>query len=236
MKNSFFTADILLPDFNKVDGTRYAVIACDQHTSEPEYWEEADRIAGESPSALRLILPEVYLSETEKRIPEINKTMREYCDGVLLENKDSIIYLERTLAGGGVRRGLVGCIDLEDYEYTRGAESLIRATEGTVLERIPPRVAVRRGACLEIPHVMILIDDADKTVIEPIWKNKDSLLLAYSFPLMQGGGKVEGRFLGEEEKGALNEALSRLATREEMKKKYWDNFTRKFRRYLIHCR
>ena len=225
MKNSFFTADILLPDFNKVDGTRYAVIACDQHTSEPEYWEEADRIAGDSPSTLRLILPEVYLSETERRIPEINETMQEYCDGVLLENKDSIIYLERTLAGGGVRRGLVGCIDLEDYEYTRGAESLIRATEGTVLDRIPPRVAVRRGACLEIPHVMILIDDADKTVIEPIWKSKGSLEVAYSFPLMQGGGKVEGRFLGEEEKGALNEALSRLATKEEMKRKYGEEYS-----------
>ena len=225
MKKNFFEADILLPDFNKVEGTRYAAIACDQHTSEPEYWEEADRIAGDSPSTLRLILPEVYLSETERRIPEINATMREYCDGTLTEHKDSIIYLERTLAGGGVRRGLVGCIDLEDYDYTRGAEALIRATEGTVLDRIPPRVAVRRGACIELPHVMILIDDADKTVIEPISRAKDSLAPAYSFPLMQGGGRVEGRFLDADAKTSVEDALARLATKEEMKRKYGEEYS-----------
>ena len=178
MRKYFYEADILLPDFNKNQGESWAVIACDQHTSEPEYWEDAKAIAGDCPSTLELILPEVYLEETESRVPLINARMEDYLGDVLVEHKSSMIYLERTLAGGAIRRGLVGCVDLEDYDYKKGADSLIRATEGTVLERIPPRVAVRRGAAIELPHIMVLIDDPAKTVVEPLAEKAERLAVA----------------------------------------------------------
>ncbi len=217
-------ADILLPDFKKHSGTQWAVIACDQHTSEPEYWQEAESIAAGAPSTLSLILPEVYLEQTEARVPAINAHMEEYVRDVLVEHKDSMILLERTLADGTVRRGIVGCVDLECYEYTKGAESLIRATEGTVLERIPPRVAVRRGATIELPHVMVLIDDPEKTVIEPVAACADQLAPAYDFDLMLGGGHVKGGFLSEAQRHTVNEALAALITPEAMEKRYGSSF------------
>lgn len=220
MDKYFCEANILLPDFHKTSGTGWAVIACDQHTSEPEYWQQAREIAGEAPSTLDLILPEVYLDETEERVPIINAKMVDYVRDVLVEHRDAMIFLERTLADGSVRRGLVGCVDLECYEYTRGAESLIRATEGTVLERIPPRVAVRRGASIELPHVMVLIDDPDKTVIEPIASVADELATAYDFDLMLGGGHVKGAFVDKARRDEVNRALAALITPEAMSKKY----------------
>ena len=220
MDKYFCEANILLPDFHKTSGTGWAVIACDQHTSEPEYWQQAREIAGEAPSTLDLILPEVYLDETEERVPIINAKMADYVRDVLVEHRDAMIFLERTLADGSVRRGLVGCVDLECYEYTRGAESLIRATEGTVLERIPPRVAVRRGASIELPHVMVLIDDPDKTVIEPIASVADELATAYDFDLMLGGGHVKGAFVDKARRDEVNRALAALITPEAMSEKY----------------
>lgn len=220
MDKYFCEANILLPDFHKTSGTGWAVIACDQHTSESEYWQQAREIAGEAPSTLDLILPEVYLDETEERVPIINAKMVDYVRDVLVEHRDAMIFLERTLADGSVRRGLVGCVDLECYEYTRGAESLIRATEGTVLERIPPRVAVRRGASIELPHVMVLIDDPDKTVIEPIASVADELATAYDFDLMLGGGHVKGAFVDKARRDEVNRALAALITPEAMSKKY----------------
>ena len=177
MKNCFYPADILLPDFASVSGEKWATIACDQFTSEPEYWEDAEKFVGSEPSALRLILPEVYLEESEKRVPLINAEMEKYLENVLASHPSSMIYVEREQPSGGVRRGIVGAVDLECYDYKKGSDSLIRATEGTVLERIPPRVAVRRNARLELPHVMLLIDDPKKTVIEPL-KEKE-LAVAY---------------------------------------------------------
>ena len=162
----FGAADILLPDFTKNDAYKWAVVACDQFTSEPEYWEAAKIEVSDAPSMLNAILPEVYLSESEKRIPLINATMEKYFDEVLVSAPDSMIYVERTQSDGSVRRGIVLAVDLEAYDYTKGASSLIRATEATVLERIPPRVAIRRGATIESPHVMLLIDDSERTVIE----------------------------------------------------------------------
>ena len=220
MSKYFYEADILLPDFEKAEGTKWAVIACDQHTSEPEYWQEAREIAGDAPSTLNLILPEVYLNETEERVPAINARMSDYVRDVLIQHKDSMILLERTLADGSVRRGLVGCIDLECYDYKKGADSLVRATEGTVLERIPPRVAVRRGASIELPHVMVLIDDPDKTVIEPIAAAACDLSVAYDFDLMLGGGHVKGFFVDKARQAAIDGALASLITPEAMKKKY----------------
>ena len=218
MKKCYSSADILLPDFNKVDADKWAVVACDQFTSEPEYWEAAESYVGNTPSALRLILPEVYLSETEKRIPKINETMKKYLSEELICHKDAMIYVERTQSDGSIRRGIVMAIDLEAYDYRRGAGSLIRATEATVVERIPPRVAIRRDACIELPHVMLLIDDADKTVIEPLVGKTGNV--AYDTELMLGGGHIKGCFVSGEYKEKITDALASLATTEEMEKKY----------------
>ncbi len=223
MKKYLYPADIYLPDFDKVDGSRWATVACDQFTSEPEYWEKAAEIAGDSPSALNIILPEAYLSETEQRIGKINETMRKYLSDVLVCHKNTMIYLERVQSDGKVRRGIIGAVDLEQYDYSKGSESLIRATEGTVLDRIPPRVKIRRGAEIELPHIMILIDDEQRTVIEPIAKRAAEYTTAYDFDLMLGGGHVTGKFIPEAEIESINIALSELATSEQMLKKYGIN-------------
>ena len=222
MKKHFASANILLPDFNKIDGGRWAAVACDQYTSEPQYWEGAAEVVGDSPSTLKIILPEVYLSETEERVPRINAEMEKYLKEVLVSHPDSMIYLERTQRDGVVRRGIVGLIDLEDYDYSRGSESLIRATEGTVLSRIPPRVRIRRDAPIELPHVMLLVDDPEKTVIEPLM-GKGELDVAYDFDLMCGGGHVKGFFLPETEQNRINEALTNLITPEKMAERYGEN-------------
>ena len=221
MKKCFYAADILLPDPKKTDLFAWATLACDQFTSEPEYWESADRTVGNSPSALRIMLPEVYLGKAEQRIPEINQTMTKYLSDVLIAHKESMIYLEREQSDGRVRKGLILAIDLECYDYTRGADSLIRATEATVAERIPPRVAIRRGAVLEMPHVMLLIDDPQKTVIEPLEKSCNGAL-AYDTPLMLGGGHAKARFLSEQNVADVSKALMSLASPEQMAKRYGD--------------
>ena len=222
-KCCFVPADILIPDFDKHSGTKWATVACDQFTSEPEYWEAAAEIAGGEPSTLNLMIPEVYLAETEARLPKVHSKMNEYLKDVLVSHPDSLIYIEREQSDGRVRRGIIGMVDLEHYDYNKGASSLIRATEGTVLERIPPRVAVRRDASLELPHIMLLIDDPDKTVIEPLAKASDSFEKAYDFDLMLGGGHIKGSFVSDEYKSKIDAALSALATDEEMTKKYGVN-------------
>ena len=166
--NALHTAEILLPRAG-TDLTKWAVVACDQFTAQPEYWEKADALVGEAPSALRLILPEAWLAEGEARTPEIHKAMGEYlADGTLaVAVKDGFVLIERTTPAG-VRPGLVAALDLDAYDFTPGSKSLIRATEGTVLERVPPRARIRAGAPVELPHVMMLIDDPADTVIEPL--------------------------------------------------------------------
>lgn len=222
MKKCFFAADILLPDFKKVDGTRWSVVACDQYTSEPAYWESAAKTVGDAPSTLSFILPEVYLSETDTRIGKINQAMDEALKGALIEHPCSMIYLERTQSDGGVRRGLIGMVDLEQYDYMKGATSLIRATEGTVLERIPPRVAIRRNASIELPHVMLLIDDPARTVIEPMIDKYKSTEPIYDYDLMLGGGHVRGVMLDRAEQARVLEALDALVTPEQMEARYGD--------------
>lgn len=221
MKQSGFSAaDILLPNFEKIEGNRWSVVACDQFTSERAYWEKAEALVGEHPSALRLILPEAYLSETSTRVPLINDTMRTYLNDVLVQHPDAMIYLERVQSDGSVRRGIVGKVDLELYDYHKGSQSAIRATEGTVLERIPPRVAIRRNAVLELPHVMLLIDDPKKTVIEPIAARAQELATAYDFDLMLGGGHVCGRWLDDCAKSGLEAALNALVAPEQLAERY----------------
>ena len=221
MSNCFCPANILLPDFNKVDAHRWALVACDQFTSEPEYWEDAAAIVGDAPSTLRLFLPEAYLEHADQRIPEIQATMKQYLSEILCEHPDSMIYVERTQSDGTVRHGLVLAVDLEAYDYHRGSSSLIRATEATVLDRIPPRVAIRRGADIELPHVMLLIDDPARTVLEPL-RDVISENVAYDTPLMKKGGHIRGRYLSTEEKEAVTTALSALITPDSMAERYGD--------------
>lgn len=204
----FYPADILLP-MNPTSA--WPTIACDQYTAEPAYWEEAWRLVGDSPSTLRITLPEIYLKspDKEERIAGINRTMQEYLQsGILREYPDAMILTERTLPDGRVRRGIVGAVDLAAYDYTKGAKPMIRATEGTVLERIPPRVAIRRNASLELPHVMLLIDDPIHTVIEPAAEEKGKLL--YDLDLMQNGGHVRGYLLDKEAQSRILVALDAL--------------------------
>ncbi len=205
----FSAANILLPA--DVDYETWAVVACDQFTSQPEYWERVEAAVGNKPSTLRVILPEAQLSDgrTEEHIAKINSTMREYLEtGVFKEYPDAMIYLERVQSDGRVRKGLIGKIDLEEYDYSARSTSLVRATEGTVLERIPPRQAVRRDAAIELPHVMFLIDDVDNTVIEPL-KGCEEVL--YDFELMEGGGHAKAWLVPEELKANACKALEKLA-------------------------
>ncbi len=190
-KVSLFPADILLP--KDADMNKWSVVACDQYTSQPQYWEDVKNIVGENPSTLNIVLPELYLNgdDVDERIKSINENMQKYVDdGIFNEYKNSVIYIERTLNNGKVRRGIVAAIDLENYKFEPGNTAMIRATEGTVLERIPPRVRVRENACLELPHVMLLIDDADDIVFGSIDSTK--LEKVYDFTLMKNSGQLKG--------------------------------------------
>ncbi len=209
MKNNFFPANILLP---KADFEKWAVVACDQYTSEPEYWAEVEDFIGEKPSAYNIILPECYLSnDNGKRIEKINKNMQKYLDNdVFNEVEDSFVYIERTLADGKLRRGIIGLIDLEDYSYIKGEKALIRSTEATVLERIPPRVEIRKNAPLEMPHIMLLIDDKNETVIEPLAKKTNTFKKLYDFTLMQNSGSIKGFKVNGDDAKNMQNALNSL--------------------------
>ncbi len=207
----FYPADILLP---KTDMTKWSVVACDQFTSEPEYWRSVDRTVGNAPSALRLILPEAHLADpdVEEQIRAINRSMEDYLRSDLFtEYPDALFYIERTQSDGRIRKGLIGMVDLEAYDFTPGSGALIRATEGTVLERIPPRVRVRKDAPLELPHIMLLIDDPERTVIEPLGREVSSLRQVYDFDLMEGGGHLNGWLVGSDRQDAVASALRALA-------------------------
>lgn len=214
-------ANILLP--KDVDMTKWSVVACDQYTSEPEYWKEVEKEVGSSPSTLNLILPELYLEDTdvEDRIKKINKTMEEYLDeGIFNEYKDTMIYLERTQKDGKVREGLMAMVDLEDYSYEKGSQTLIRATEKTVIERIPPRLKVRENASLELPHIMILIDDEKINIIENLKDKVTSEDVVYDFDLMENGGHIKGYKLSDEVINGIESGLENLMDKDYFEKKY----------------
>ena len=213
-KTAFSAADILLPKKEYMTAA-WPVVACDQYTGEPAYWAETDRIAGGQPSALRLILPEVYLEDADvtERIAKIQQTMRDYlAEGIFAEYRNAMVYLERIQSDGKLRAGLIGKIDLEQYDYSKGSVSPVRATEATVPERIPPRVRIRRGAALELPHIMILLDDTKKTVIEPLEAKKADMEQLYDLPLMQGGGSAKGWLVPADEQTRILDALTALGT------------------------
>ena len=206
-------AEILLPR-EGVDPARWAVVACDQYTSQPDYWHAVEALVGSAPSTLKIVFPEVYLSEGEARIQRIQSEMRQYlADGTLVPAvTDGFVYLERTTPSG-VRPGLVVRLDLEAYDFTPGANVPVRATEGTILSRIPPRVKIRTGAPLESPHVMVLLDDPDCTVIEPLGANKAALRPLYDFELMQGGGHLAGWAVEGDATTGVLQALDALFAR-----------------------
>ena len=208
----FRPADILLP--KDCEYSKWSVVACDQYTSQPEYWQRVEEYVGRAPSTLRLILPESCLEgpNVETDIMEINNTMSRYLrDGRFVEHPSALFYVERTLDNGKVRRGLMGMVDLEQYDYEPGSSALIRATEGTVLSRIPPRVAVRKNAPVELPHVMLLVDDPDQTVIEPLSAQTGEMQVLYDFDLMERGGHIKGWELTEDQQAQVARALSALA-------------------------
>ena len=191
--NAFLPADILLPKVDSME--RWAVIACDQFTSDPAYWARVADTVGDAPSTLRLILPEAELGTPQEaaHTQQINENMNAYLkEGLFQEYPDSFVYVERTLQNGSVRRGLVGAVDLDAYDYNAGATSAIRATERTVTERIPPRQRVRRDASIELPHILLLCDDNEKVLIEPVEAVKDTLPKLYDFDLMEDGGHITG--------------------------------------------
>jgi hypothetical protein len=220
MKKCYSPATILLPDFKKTDAKKWAVIACDQFTSEPEYWEDVSRIVDGAPSTLDLFLPEVYLSQAAERLPKIHKQMKNYLENILIPHENVMMSIERTLSDGSVRNGLILAVDLESYDYAKGSTALTRASERTVLERLPPRVAIRRQADIELPHTMIFIDDPDKKVIEPLENATTEFL--YDTDLMKGGGHIRGRFLTDEEQAQVSKALDELITPEAMLSRYGD--------------
>lgn len=213
----FCETEILIPQ--NVENEKWSVVACDQYTSEPEYWRAVEDYVKDAPSTLKITFPEIYLSEPEGRIEKINRTMEKYIkENIFRPLPDSMIYVERSVGHGRVRRGIVGAIDLEDYDFKKGSSSLIRATEGTVLERIPPRVKIRENAPMELPHIMLLIDDPEKTVIEPIAEHPGKLL--YDFDLMQNSGHLTGYQLEREQQERVQNAIATLADPARFEKKY----------------
>lgn len=221
MKVPFKAGNILIP--KNVDMHKWSVVACDQYTSEPKYWEEVESIVGDAPSTLRITLPEIYLNDAnvEERIKKINETMTEYLNEDIFTNlDDSMIYLERTQSDGKVREGIMGIVDLEDYSYEKGSQTLIRATEKTVIERIPPRMKVRENASLELPHIMILIDDEKKNIIESLKNKVTTQDIVYDFDLMQNGGHIKGYKLNQNIQNEIISGLEALADKDYFESKY----------------
>jgi uncharacterized protein (DUF1015 family) len=211
------------------DLKKWAVIACDQFTSEPEYWNEVEKIVGDAPSTLNLTFPEVYLEKPggEERIQSIQAAMRKYMDEGILQPREGFIYVERTVAGK-TRKGIILCLDLERYDYNKGSSSLIRATEGTIVDRLPPRIKIRQGAAMELPHILVLIDDPNRTVIEPLSSAKSKLEKIYDFDLMLDSGHLAGYAVsaepstgsGQSFENQVVEALRGLASPETFAAKY----------------
>ena len=203
----FNRADVLIPS-PSVELEKWSVIACDQHSAEPEYWDALEQYVGSAPSTLHMMLPEAYLSRNIGQEAEsINRIMRDYLEsGVFTEVNDSYVFVERTLPSGMVRPGLVGLVDLDQYDYSRDSVSLVRATEGTVEERLPARVKIRTGAPLEMPHIMIFMNDPENYVFSSVHPGR----LLYDFELNCGGGHLVGRQVTGAAADRIDRAFQRL--------------------------
>ena len=223
MKRIFDRADILLP--KDCDMTKWSVVACDQFSSQPEYWAALEAETAGVPSTLHLMFPEAYL-ETRDQFQEaerINAEMERYlAEGVFRTLPDSYVYIERTLRGGEVRRGLLGVLDLDAYDYAKDSVSPIRATEGTIESRLPPRVRVREGAALEMPHIMVFIDDPENGVMGLPDAEKGSLPALYDFDLSAGGGHIRGWQVCGAAADRLEKALDKLSDPDMLRARYGD--------------
>ena len=220
----FKRADILLP--KDADMSKWSVVACDQYTSEPRYWQEVEEYTKDALTSYNLILPEVYLedNDVDDRIEKINTNMADCL------NKDAFslypncyIYVERTLRNGSVRKGVVGCIDPEEYDYAKGSKSRVRATEKTVVERIPPRLKVRKNAPVELPHVMVLLDDEKREIIEKLADKKDKFIKVYDFDMMMNSGHITGYVIDDETAKELEAKLEKLNDIDAFNSKYGVN-------------
>ena len=223
-KSCFAPAHILLPS-EQIPLEKWGCIACDQFTSDRDYWQKAEAAAAGSPSTLNMILPEVYLEDgdADARIEKIHATMDDYARNVLTRAVDGFVYVERTEQSGKVRQGLVGMVDLEAYSYRRGEKCTVRPSESTVESRIPPRMKVRTGAALETPHIMMLADDPGCTLIEPVAAHKAELPKVYEGELMLNGGHIAGWAVEDPALIAqIEDALAVLGSQEEFDKKYPD--------------
>lgn len=221
MKIPFLPSNILIP--KNIDMCKWSVVACDQYTSEPKYWEKIENNIGTNHSTLKLVLPELYLEDNdiEDKIKKINNTMEEYLnDNIFEEYQNTMIYLERKQINGKIREGLIGMVDLEDYSYEKGSQTLIRATEKTVIERIPPRLKVRENALLELPHIMILIDDEKKYIIENLKNEVSDNDIVYDFDLMENGGHIKGYKLNSDSITKIVRSLESLCDKEYFENKY----------------
>lgn len=220
-ETGFLPADILLP--KNQDLYRWSVVACDQYTSEPDYWDKVKDIVGDAPSTYHMVFPEIYLEKEgfDQRIEAINHTMKDYLErDIFQEYPGCFLLVRRRQADGKIRNGLIGMVDLEQYDFSRGSQTLVRATEGTVLERIPPRVNIRKHALLELPHIMLLIDDPGQTVIEPLVKRAERYTQVYSTDLMLNGGHVDGYLVDQSDYQTIASSLHRLADPEEFQRRY----------------
>lgn len=210
MTQHLYPSTLLLPIS---DPAKFAVVACDQFTSDAAYWQQVEETVGNAPSSLRLFLPEIYLSEDNScALSSIRVHMEQYLkDGCFQAYPDAMIFVERKLANGSVRRGIVATVDLADYDYHKSADALIRATEETIPERLPPRVAIREQALLELSHILLLADDPADRIIGEVTSVADTLPLLYDFELMQGGGHLTGRLIPVPLQERINQILSELA-------------------------
>jgi len=213
--------DILLPK-KGIDLNKWSVVAVDQYTSEPDYWNNIKKIVGDAPSTLKMVYPEIYLEEPnkEERITSIVNTMNEYLSSGLFQEHNGFVYVERRIKEGKTRKGLVVCLDLDKYDYNRDSKTLIRATEGTILERLPPRITIRKDALIESPHVMVLIDDPRGKVVDILTEKKEDMDKLYDFELMENGGHLEGYLVKKKFEKKIVKGLEKLATQKVFKKKY----------------
>lgn len=217
----FQIPEILLPVDN-IDFQKWAVIACDQFTSQPDYWKDVENLVGSSPSTLKMILPEVYLDTDNEvtRIELTKNTMDNYLEKGIFRSFEGLILVERRV-GDKTRFGLMVALDLEKYDFSKGSQTLIRATEGTIIERLPPRIRIREGAKLEFPHILVLIDDPDGTVIEPIVERRQHLEKLYDFELMKNSGHLTGYAINQKDYlYSIQNALANLSNPDRFKKHY----------------
>ena len=225
MKNNeklgFQIPEIILP-VETIDFQKWAVIACDQFTSQPDYWKDVENMVGSSPSTLKMILPEVYLDTDDEinRIELTKKTMDQYLEKDIFQTFEGLVLVERHV-GGKTRFGLMLALDLEKYDFSKGSQTLIRATEGTIIERLPPRIRIREGAKLEFPHILVLIDDPERTVIEPLVEKRQQFEKMYDFELMKNSGHLIGYGINQEDfLVTFENALANLANPDRFKKYY----------------